>query len=392
MKRTPGVSIETEDTWRLNWKIWYGDTRIWAAGPENYGGIFEGAKLDEQLSDTEKRIGEPDFWSNQAEAQQVMQRRRRLEEDRALQQSLRQRADDIGVLIEWANAGEDVSVDLERSLDDLQHEVEAAETKKMLGGEHDRANAIVTIHPGAGGTESQDWAEMLLRMYLKWIERRGFKREIIDYQPGDEAGLKSVTLLLTGDYAFGLMMAEAGVHRLVRISPFDQAARRHTSFASVFVWPELPEDADIEIDEKDLRIDTYRSSGAGGQHVNVTDSAVRITHLPTGMVVSCQNERSQHKNRASAMKVLKSRLFDLKLKEQQAKLDHIAGAKKDIGFGSQIRSYVLQPYQMIKDHRTKMEVGDIHRVLDGDLDPFIKTYLMQKASGTLGAPAAAEEE
>lgn len=361
-------------------------------GPENCGGIFEGARLDEQLAEVEQRIGAADFWSNQTEAQKVMQRRRRLEEDRTLQQSLRTRSDDIGVLFEWANAGEDVSGDLIRGLDELQQEVESAETKKMLGGEYDRTNAIVTIHPGAGGTESQDWAEMLLRMYLKWIERRGFKREVIDYQPGDEAGLKSVTFLLSGDYAFGLMTAEAGVHRLVRISPFDQAARRHTSFASVFVYPELPEDADIEIDEKDLRIDTYRSSGAGGQHVNVTDSAVRLTHLPTGMVVSCQNERSQHKNKASAMRVLKSRLFDLKLKEQQAKLDSIAGAKKDIGFGSQIRSYVLQPYQMIKDHRTKMEVGDVHRVLDGDLDPFIKTYLMQKASGTLGAPAAADED
>ena len=334
----------------------------------------------------------PDFWNNQAEAQKVMQRRRRLEDDQALRQSLRRRADDLGVLIEWANAGEDVSADLERGLDELQQEVDAAETKKMLGGEHDRANAIVTIHPGAGGTESQDWAEMLLRMYLKWSERRGFKREVIDYQPGDEAGIKSVTLTLTGDYAFGLMAAEAGVHRLVRISPFDQAARRHTSFASVFVWPELPEDVDVGIEENDLRIDTYRSSGAGGQHVNVTDSAVRLTHLPTGIVVSCQNERSQHKNRASAMKVLKARLFDLKLKEQQARLEQIAGAKKEIGFGSQIRSYVLQPYQMIKDHRTKVEVGDVNRVLDGDLDLFIKTYLMQKASGTLGAPAAADED
>jgi len=322
----------------------------------------------------------------------MMQRRRRLEEDQTLQQSLRRRADDLGVLVEWANAGEDVGADLARSLDELQAEVEAAEIKKMLGGEHDRANAIVTIHPGAGGTESQDWAEMLLRMYLKWAERRGFRREVIDYQPAEEAGIKSATFTLTGDHAFGLMAAEAGIHRLVRISPFDQAARRHTSFASVFVWPELPEDVDIEIDEKDLRIDTYRSSGAGGQHVNVTDSAVRITHLPTGIVVSCQNERSQHKNRSSAMKVLKARLYDLKLKEQQQRLEQIAGAKKDIGFGSQIRSYVLQPYQMIKDHRTKMEVGDVNRVLDGDLDPFIKTYLMQKASGTLGAAAPADEE
>jgi peptide chain release factor 2 len=321
-----------------------------------------------------------------------MQRRRRLEEDRTLLESLRRRTDDINVMVEWAASGEDVTADLARALDELQQEVDAAETKKMLAGEHDRANAIVTIHPGAGGTESQDWAEMLFRMYLKWSERRGFRREVIDYQPGDEAGIKSVTFTLTGDYAFGLMSAEAGVHRLVRISPYDQAARRHTSFASVFVWPELPEDVDLQVEDKDLRIDTYRSSGAGGQHVNVTDSAVRITHLPTGIVVSCQNERSQHKNRASAMKVLKSRLYDLKMKENQSKLDQIAGAKKEIGFGSQIRSYVLQPYQMIKDHRTKMEVGDVNRVLDGDLDPFIKTYLLKKASGTLGTPAPADEE
>jgi peptide chain release factor 2 len=345
------------------------------------------------LGEVEARIAAPDFWSNQAEAQKTMQRRRRLEEDRTLLESLRRRTDDINVMIEWAAAGEDVTADFARALDELQQEVERAETRKMLAGEHDRANAIVTIHPGAGGTESQDWAEMLFRMYLKWSERRGFRREVIDYQPGDEAGIKSVTFTLTGDYAFGLMSAEAGVHRLVRISPYDQAARRHTSFASVFVWPELPEDVDLQVEDKDLRIDTYRSSGAGGQHVNVTDSAVRITHLPTGIVVSCQNERSQHKNRASAMKVLKSRLYDLKMKENQSKLAQIAGAKKEIGFGSQIRSYVLQPYQMIKDHRTKMEVGDVSRVLDyGDLDPFIKTYLLKKASGTLGAPAAPDED
>jgi peptide chain release factor 2 len=254
----------------------------------------------------------------------------------------------------------------------------------MLGGEHDRKNAIVTIHPGAGGTESQDWAEMLLRMYLRWAERRGFKSDVIDYQAGEQAGIKSVTLTVAGDKAYGLLLAEAGVHRLVRISPFDQAARRHTSFASLFVWPELPEDVDVEIDEKDLRVDTYRSSGRGGQHVNVTDSAVRITHLPTGIVVSCQNERSQHKNRASAMKVLRARLYDLRMREQQAKLDQLGGEKKDIAFGSQIRSYVLHPYQLIKDHRTKVEVGDVNRVLDGDLDGVIKTYLMKKATGTLG--------
>jgi peptide chain release factor 2 len=313
-------------------------------------------------------------------------------EDVDLRNSLTRGVDDIGVLVEWAGAGEEVTADLGTALDALEAEVEAGEVKKMLGGEHDAANAIVAIHPGAGGTESQDWAEMLLRMYVKWSDRRGFKRAVLDYQPGEEAGIKGVTFTLTGEYAFGLMSAEAGVHRLVRISPFDQAARRHTSFASVYVWPEMDEDIEIDIAEKDLRIDTYRSSGAGGQHVNVTDSAVRITHLPTGIVVSCQNERSQHKNRDVAMKVLKARLYDLKLKEQQSRLESIGGAKKDIAFGSQIRSYVLQPYQLIKDHRTKYEEGNVQKVLDGDLDPFIKTYLMQKASGTLGAPVAEDVE
>jgi len=256
----------------------------------------------------------------------------------------------------------------------------------------DQGDAVVTITAGTGGTDAQDWAEMLLRMYIRWTERRGFKRDVMDLQPGDDAGIRGATMNVIGEYAYGLLLAEAGVHRLVRISPFDQAARRHTSFASVYVWPEIEDDIEIDIDEKDLRVDTYRSSGAGGQHVNVTDSAVRITHLPTGIVVSCQNERSQHKNRDVAMKVLRARLYDLKVKENQAKLDQIGGAKKDIAFGSQIRSYVLQPYQMIKDHRTKVEVGDVHRVLDGDLDGFIKTYLMRKASGTLGPAAAAETE
>ena len=306
--------------------------------------------------------------------------------------SLRKRSDDLAVLVEWAEAGESVDAEFAQALDGLEQEVQAGEIKKMLGGEHDRRNAIITIHPGAGGTESQDWAEMLLRMYQRWIERRGFRSELMDYQPGEQAGLKSATLTVAGDYAYGLLSAEAGVHRLVRISPFDQAARRHTSFASLYVWPELPEDADIEIPDKDLRIDTFRSSGAGGQHVNVTDSAVRLTHIPTGMVVSCQNERSQHRNRDSAMRVLKSRLFDLKLKEQQEKLSQISGTKKDIAFGSQIRSYVLHPYQMAKDHRTKEQVGDVSRVLDGDLDTFIKSFLMKKANGTLGEPVADEDD
>ena len=299
-----------------------------------------------------------------------------------MSESLKRRKEDLDVLVEWANQGEKVGDDLAQGLDALVAEVEAAEIKKMLGGEHDHSSAILSVHPGAGGTESQDWAEMLLRTYLRWAERRGFSRDIIDYQPGDEAGIKSATITVNGDYAYGLLLAEAGVHRLVRISPFDQASRRHTSFASVFVWPELPDDVEVEVEDRDLRIDTYRSSGAGGQHVNVTDSAVRITHLPTNIVVSCQNERSQHRNRDSAMKVLRARLYDLKLQEQQERLKKIGGEKKEIAFGSQIRSYVLHPYQMVKDHRTKVEVGNVEKVLDGDLDFFIKRYLMQKASTT----------
>ena len=333
----------------------------------------------------EKQATASDFWLDSAEAQRVLQRRRRLQEDHDLSSLLKQRSEDLEVLVDWASQGENVTDDLAKGLEDLAREVETAETKKMLGGEHDHRNAILSVHPGAGGTESQDWAEMLLRTYLRWAERRGFSRQVIDYQPGDEAGIKSATVAVTGDYSYGLLLAEAGVHRLVRISPFDQASRRHTSFASVFVWPELPDDVEVEIDEKDLRVDTYRSSGAGGQHVNVTDSAVRITHLPSGMVVSCQNERSQHRNRDAAMKVLRSRLYDLKLQEQQENLNRIGGEKKEIAFGSQIRSYVLHPYQMVKDHRTKLEIGNVERVLDGDIDSFIKSYLMQKAARTLGA-------
>ena len=297
----------------------------------------------------------------------------------------------MAVLVEWAKQGEKVEDEFAAALDAYTRDVQAAEVRTMLSGELDRKNAIITIHPGAGGTESQDWAEMLMRMYLRWTERRGFGREVLDLQPGDEAGIKSATMQVTGDYAYGLLTAEAGVHRLVRISPFDQAARRHTSFASLYVWPEMADDIDIEIEDKDLRIDTFRSSGAGGQHVNVTDSAVRLTHIPTGIVVSCQNERSQHKNRASAMKVLKARLYDMRLKEQQAKMEQLGGEKKDIAFGSQIRSYVLHPYQMVKDHRTKFQVGDVNRILDGDLDDFIKAYLMKKATGKLEAATADED-
>ncbi|MCL4812348.1 MAG: peptide chain release factor 2, partial [Vicinamibacteraceae bacterium] len=340
-----------------------------AAGLRSY---LDAARPRQELEKLESVISAPDFWKDQAEAQRILQRRRRLEDDAALSARLKQQGDDLTVLVDWLAQGEDVEADFTRSIDAFAEAVDAGEIKQMLGGEYDASNAIVTVHPGAGGVDSQDWAEMLLRMYIRWAERRGFKRELIEYQPGEDVGLKSATLTVNGDYAYGLLSAEAGVHRLVRISPFDQAARRHTSFASLHVYPELPADADIEVDEKDLRVDTYRSSGAGGQHVNVTDSAVRITHLPTGIVVSCQNERSQHRNRDSAMSVLKARLFDLKLKEQQAKLEQISGEKKDIAFGSQIRSYVLHPYQMVKDHRTKEQVGDVTRVLDGDLDAFIK--------------------
>jgi peptide chain release factor 2 len=252
-----------------------------------------------------------------------------------------------------------------------------AELTQILGGPDDRRNAIVTLHPGAGGTEAQDWAEILLRMYLRWADRRGYRKEILEYQPGEEAGLKSVTFTIEGDYAYGYLKAEAGIHRLVRISPFDANSRRHTSFASVFVYPEVDETIKVEIDEDDLRVDTYRSSGAGGQHVNKTDSAVRLTHLPTNIVVACQNERSQHKNKAMAMKILKSRLYELEIEKQKEKMDVFHKSKKDITWGSQIRSYVLHPYRLVKDHRTNLEVGNADGVLDGDIDKFIQAYLLQ---------------
>src|SRR5712691_1567193 len=339
----------------------------------------------------EQRMSAPDFWQDQQGAQKMLQRRKRLEGDLDFLKRLRSQEDDTKVLVEWLEAGEAVEADLRASLAELQKLIEKAEFQKMLGGEHDRANAILSINAGAGGTESQDWAEMLLRMYMRWCDRRGFKRDITDIQAGEEAGIKSATVLVQGEYAYGYLSAEAGVHRLVRISPFDSAARRHTSFASVFAWPEVDEDIKIEVQEKDLRVDTYRSSGAGGQHVNVTDSAVRITHFPSGIVVSCQNERSQIRNREVAMKVLKARLYDLELQKQRAKLDAVESAKKDISFGSQIRSYVLHPYRMVKDLRTRHETGDVDRVLDGDLDDFIQATLIAKAKGSLGPPVAAEE-
>jgi len=257
--------------------------------------------------------------------------------------------------------------------------MESLELRNLLSGSMDKNNAILTIHPGAGGTESQDWAQMLMRMYLRWAERRGYATQIVDLQPGDEAGIKGTTITVSGDYSYGYLSCEAGVHRLVRISPFDANKRRHTSFAAVIVYPEIEGDIGIEIRDEDIKMDTYRASGAGGQHVNKTSSAVRLTHVPTGIIVSCQNERSQHKNRAMAMKVLKARLYDLELKAQEKKMEDLVGDKKDIAWGSQIRSYVLQPYRLVKDHRTGIEVGNVDSVLDGDIDLFIKEFLKTKA-------------
>lgn len=287
--------------------------------------------------------------------------------------------DDLKVLLDMAREEEGDEETLREIKEDaqaLEKSLHDDELKTMLSEPEDHSNAILVIHPGAGGTEAQDWTEMLMRMYLRWAEKRNFKSTIIDYQPGDEAGVKTVTITLEGGYAYGYAKAEVGIHRLVRISPFDAGGRRHTSFASVFVYPEVEDDIVIDINEKDLRIDTYRSTGAGGQHVNKTDSAVRITHIPTGIVVQCQNERSQHKNKSMAMKVLKSRLYEIKLQEQREKVQEMNKTKKQIAFGSQIRSYVLHPYKMIKDHRTNIEVGNVNKVLDGDIDEFIEAYLM----------------
>jgi peptide chain release factor 2 len=270
----------------------------------------------------------------------------------------------------------DTEAEVAAKIGTLDSSLAIAELECMFGGEHDENNAILTIHAGAGGTEAQDWVEILMRMYLRWAEKKGFKTEILDYLAGDEAGTKSVTIMMQGHYAYGYMRSELGIHRLVRISPFDASGRRHTSFASVMVIPELDDTITVDIDEKELRIDTYRSSGAGGQHVNKTDSAIRITHLPTGIVVQCQNERSQHSNKAMAMKMLTARLYEVERQKQAETHEGLVGDKKDIAWGSQIRSYVLQPYRLIKDHRTDHEIGNVEAVLDGDLDPFIKTYLL----------------
>jgi peptide chain release factor 2 len=281
----------------------------------------------------------------------------------------------IGILDE--EGGDMFLKEISIEINSLRSDIEELELKNLLSGELDKNNAIVTIHPGAGGTESQDWAQMLMRMYLRWAERKGYKAQVVDMQMGEEAGIKSATLTIEGDYSYGYIKSEAGVHRLVRISPFDSNKRRHTSFVSVIVSPEIEDDVEVDLREEDIKMDTYRASGAGGQHVNKTSSAVRLTHMPTGIIVACQNERSQHKNRAVAMKILKARIYELQLKEKDKKMEEIVGEKKDIAWGSQIRSYVLQPYRMVKDTRTGLEVGDVDSVLDGEIDRFIKEYLKE---------------
>ena len=342
------------------------------------GSIFDAPKLTAQLAEIDKQASDPSLWSNPERSQTVMREKKRLEHILATEADLARRSSDIDAYFELGREGEDVSGDIRREMDTLREVVDKLETETLLSGENDARNAIVTIHPGAGGTESQDWAEMLMRMYLRWAERQGFATVLNDYQPGEEAGIKSATFSVSGDYAFGLLTSEIGVHRLVRISPFDQAKRRHTSFASVFVSPEIDESIQVEIKNEDLRIDTYRSGGKGGQHVNTTDSAVRLTHIPTGIVVACQNERSQHKNRERAMSILRSRLYEHELEKRRDATKKIEDSKLDIDFGSQIRSYVLAPYRMVKDHRTKVEVGDVDRVLDGDLAQFIRGYLLTR--------------
>ncbi len=335
-----------------------------------------------KIESINEKINDPDFWNDPNEAQKVMQEKKNIETKVVRYETLAEKVDDIDVMFELYSE-EELEDEVVELLDEVSAELEDFELETILNGEYDNNNAILTIHPGAGGTESQDWAEMLYRMYVRWSERRGFKVTILDYLDGDEAGLKSATILIAGENAYGYLKAEKGVHRMVRISPFDSSGRRHTSFTAVEVMPEVETDTDIEIDPKDLNIDTYRSTGAGGQHVNKTESAVRITHLPTGIVVQCQSERSQIQNRATAMKMLTSRLVEEKIKAQEEKIAKLHGEQQEIGWGSQIRSYVFHPYTMVKDHRTGAEKGNVQAVMDGDIDDFINAWLKREAARQL---------
>ena len=348
------------------------------------GGFFDAPAKRSELEKLESEIAAPDFWNDSEKAQKIVQQRSRLERALERQQKFEDIISDAEVLFEFAQTDPSSLNELGDLLAKLDAEVAEAETESLLSGQTDANNAICSIQSGAGGTDAQDWAQMLLRMYLRWAEKRGFKVEILDEQAGSEAGIKSATFRVEGEYAYGLLSAEAGVHRLVRISPFNSGGSRETSFASMFVSPEIDENIEVEISDKDLRVDTYRSSGAGGQHVNVTDSAVRITHLPTGIVVTCQNQRSQIQNRAVAMQVLRSKLYELELEKRKSDSAELEASKQDISFGSQIRNYTLQPYRLAKDTRTKFERADVEAVLDGDIDDFIKEFLLFRKSATNG--------
>ncbi|MBF0275509.1 MAG: peptide chain release factor 2 [Nitrospinae bacterium] len=347
----------------------------------NSGGIFDLDRKIIKLSELDEESSQAEFWNNKERSDKVIAERSAIARLIESWTTLQKKLTDVEELIELAELEDDESLnkEIEADIIKLQKTFKKLEVKAKLSNPLDKNNAIFTINPGAGGTESQDWASIILRMYLRWAEKSGFTTEIIDYQDGEEAGIKSVTVEVTGEYAFGFLKSERGIHRLVRISPFDSNKRRHTSFASLHVLPEIDEDIDIEIRDEDLKVDTYRASGAGGQHVNKTDSAIRITHIPTGTIVQCQNERSQHKNRSQAMKVLKAKLYQLELEKKSQEKDAMGGEKKDIAWGSQIRSYVLHPYKMAKDTRTKLENNDIEAVLDGDIQPFIEEYLAKYA-------------
>ncbi|HDK41583.1 MAG TPA: peptide chain release factor 2, partial [Nitrospirae bacterium] len=336
-------------------------------------GIFDVPSLSKQHEDLQKKLVARDLWDSPAKAQALLKEKAAIENTLEPFTLIEKKFEDIGVLLELSKeeGGEVFLKDAGRDIEILLSDLDEIELKSTFTQIEDRNNAIMTIHPGAGGTESQDWAQILMRMYIKWAELKGFKVEMVELLPGEEAGIKSATLTISGDYAYGYLKGEAGVHRLVRISPFDANKRRHTSFAAILVYPEISEDIDVELKDDDLRVDTFRASGAGGQHVNKTSSAVRLTHIPTGIVVSCQNQRSQHKNKETARKILRSRLYNLKKKEQDEKKEEFIGEKKDIAWGSQIRSYTLQPYQLIKDHRTGIETGNVNAVLDGNIDDFI---------------------
>ncbi|PLV60377.1 peptide chain release factor 2 [Thermotoga sp. KOL6] len=345
--------------------------------------IINEKEIEEELKSIEKKLSDPSVWDDQVKAREYTQKLKRLKNISEDLKKVRSLFEDLEVAIELSEEDADMVQQVEEIVHELEHAVKKLELEIILNGKYDPNNAYLSVHPGAGGTESQDWAQMLLRMYMRWAERKGFSVEIVEYQPGEEAGIKDATILIKGDYAYGYLKHESGVHRLVRISPFDAARRRHTSFASVNVVPEIEDDVDIDIRPEDLKIETFRASGHGGQHVNKTESAVRITHIPTGIVVTCQNERSQHQNKQTALKILKARLYQLEMEKKRKEIQEIQGELKDISWGNQIRSYILHPYTLVKDHRTGVETSNVDAVMDGDIDLFIEAelvYFAQKST------------